>query len=328
MNFIALPLLADPRTGGWPTYTAHLAHGLSAAGYDPVIFKLGKRSETKPRNFGRGLQYWNISFDGLVKMARNVPTLITAVGKNYREAARDLIAEGANVVIHDPTELDAVMREAIAGANVVTIRKIISDKLAGEGIANTFVPHPYMRASHVTADERHHAVSLSRIDFDKNTQVIVEANKLLPAESKVKIFGSQNTLYAKLKLEPADPDWLQNYGGDWPATAPTTLPLFIAKSAKMVVDLSTIKGDGGGTQYSFLEVFDAGKPLIIHKNWLTGNSDYDEIAKAVAATVESAEDLAAVVQGRLAYDAVEAEKILSDHDATLVATQIMEIISG
>lgn len=328
MNFIALPLLADPRTGGWPTYTAHLAHGLSAAGYDPVIFRLGKRSETRPRNFGRGQQYWNISFDGLVQMARNAPTVITAVGKNYREMARDLIGEGANIVIHDPTELDATMKEAIAGANVITIRKIISDRLAADGIANQYVPHPYMRAMNVTAEPRHHAVSLSRVDFDKNTQVIVEANKLLPADSKVTIYGSQNRLYAKLKLEESDPNWLANYGGDWPATAPTTLPLSIAKSAKMVVDLSTIKGDGGGTQYSFLEVFDAGKPLIIHEKWLTGNPDYDEIAPAVAATVGSAEDLAKIVRSELVYDEHEVEKILRNHDAAVIAEQVMEVIRG
>jgi len=323
-KIVALPLLADPRMGGWPTYTAHLAHGLISAGWEPVIFRLAKRSEKKPRHFGRGLDYWNISFNDLLELTHTVPTLITAVGKNHRETARDLMAEGANVVIHDPTELDAMMREAISVTKVFTIRKIISDNLKKIGIDNQYLPHPYQRATPVDSKLEKHAVSLSRVDFDKNTHLIVEANKLLPEDKRIVIHGALNRLYAKFKLEETDPRWWDNYAGEWPASESTSAPLRIANSANMVIDLSTIKNDGGGTQYSFLEVFDAGKPLVIHSGWLTGNPDYDEIAPAVYCAVDSPESLAEAVMGEPSYDKSEAEIILNTHEAGNVARNLME----
>lgn len=327
-KLIGLALLADPRTGGWPTYTAHLAHGLSAIGWEPIIFRLGKRSETKPRDFGRGLQYWNISLPELKELSKNAPVLITAVGKNHRTEACELLALGASIVIHDPTELDSEITEAISSAQVVTIRRTISDSLAKVGVANTFVPHPYQRALPVEAEKRNHAVTLSRIDFDKNTHLVVEANRSLPEDKAIKIYGAINTLYAKVKLEEIDPDWERNYVGDWPAKASTSVPLKIARSADMVIDLSTIKGDGGGTQYSFLEIFDANKPLIIHERWLTGNPDYDEIAEAVAATVDSPESLIEVVSSEISFDEEASHNILQKHDARLVATEMVEVITG
>ena len=37
-----------------------------------------------------------------------------------------------------------------------------------------------------------------------------------------------------------------------------------------VVDLSIIKGDGGHTQYTFLEAIYLGKVLILHHSWISG----------------------------------------------------------
>lgn len=322
---IALPLLADPRTGGWPTYTAHLARGLLKIGWDPIIFRVSNNSESKPRDFGRGLTYWNISQEDLRATCKNIPTLITAIGKNYREYARSLFTEGASVVIHDPTELDAEMRDALGSVRVFTIRPIISMGLQSAGIDNLYLPHPYERSKPVQESPKTRAVSLSRIDWDKNTDIIVEANKVLPADKKIKIYGAPNRLYMNLSLKELDSDWEDNYAGSWPANADTSIPIRIAKSAEIVVDLSSIKGDGGGTQYSFLEVFDAERPLIVHQKWLTGNADYDEIRPAIYKAVSDADSLAEAVLSEPEYDASAANRILATHEAGTVAKQLIEM---
>ena len=325
-RLIALPLLADPRTGGWPTYTAHLAHGLIRAGWDPIIFRISKRSERTPRDFGRGLQYWNIALDELAAMAGRIPMLITAVGKAYRPIAADLMARGSSVVIHDPTELDQTMRDALQETKVITIREIIGDKLQREGIPNVFIGHPYEPADRLSTEIQHRAVTLSRIDFDKNTHLVVEANRILPEDLQIQIYGTLNTLYSKIRLDEIDPGWKRNYAGDWPAKSSTAVPLHIAGTGEIVIDLSTIKGDGGGTQYSFLEIFDAERPLIVHRDWLTGEARYDEIAPAIYRAIYTAEDLAAAVSEAPTYDPSAAEAILRDHDSQQIAERILEVL--
>ena len=42
----------------------------------------------------------------------------------------------------------------------------------------------------------------------------------------------------------------------------------ILSRAKFVVDLSVLKNDGGGTQYTFLEAVHNGCAIIVHRKWL------------------------------------------------------------
>ena len=42
---------------------------------------------------------------------------------------------------------------------------------------------------------------------------------------------------------------------------------------KFNIDMTLIKGDGGGTQYTWLEAWDAGCIPIIHKEWLLDTPD-------------------------------------------------------
>lgn len=321
---LLLAILADPATGGWPSYTAHLAYGLREAGYDPLIVKLTKTTEKKPRDFGRGLTYWNLSMPDLLEAAKQGAVLITAIGKNKREAAAELIRLGAPVVIHDPTELDKDVIELLKQAKVITIRKIISDALAAKGIPNTYLPHPYKRNPEKYQEQRGNPVAISRVDFDKNSHLIVEANKYL-AEPII-IYGTLNTLYESVRLKKADENWRVNYGGAWPSKTDLWHSVYLAAKAKAVVDLSTIKGDGGGTQYAFLEALDAETPLIIHTNWLTGNPDYDEMAPVASATVASATDLVNVFSRPLVINHDAVATLFERHNARKVASDLIELM--
>ena len=42
----------------------------------------------------------------------------------------------------------------------------------------------------------------------------------------------------------------------------------ILKDAKYMIDMSIIKGDGGGTQYTFLEAIHHNCILILHNEWI------------------------------------------------------------
>ena len=70
----------------------------------------------------------------------------------------------------------------------------------------------------------------------------------------------------------------------WKGKYPKTLPLAyqgkdLLNRCCFVVDMSIIKGDGGGTQYTFLEAIYHGCALILHKEWVekgtTFKKDYN-----------------------------------------------------
>lgn len=325
-NLVILAILADPSTGGWPTYTAHLAYGLREAGFDPLIAKLTKTTEGKPRDFGRGLTYWNFNEADLLNATKHTPVIITAIGKNKRLAAAELIKQGAVTVIHDPTELDKDLIETLKGSRVITIRKIIADRLSSLGIENNFVPHPYKRSPLRFNVDKANPVAISRVDFDKNTHLIVEANKGLNPKDKIIIHGTLNTLYESVKLRLIDPDWRSSYAGGWSAKDDLWFAVSIASRSRAVVDLSTIKGDGGGTQYSFLEAMDAMKPLVLHSNWFTGESAYDEMEGMGIYKISTPEELSAQLLEPMHADQDSYLTLLENHEARKIAKGLIGLI--
>ena len=59
----------------------------------------------------------------------------------------------------------------------------------------------------------------------------------------------------------------------WHGKFPKTLPLShdnkdLLTCCNYIVDMSIIKGDGGGTQYTFLEAIYQDCALVLHKEWV------------------------------------------------------------
>ena len=84
---------------------------------------------------------------------------------------------------------------------------------------------------------------------------------------KIQIFGAENRLYVHHKLKEL------NFHEYWKGKFPKTLPLSyegkdLLNDCKFIVDMSIIKGDGGGTQYTFLEAIYHDCVLILHKEWI------------------------------------------------------------
>jgi len=96
----------------------------------------------------------------------------------------------------------------------------------------------------------------------------LKANKLLDDNKKIQIYGAENRLYVFHKLK--DLDFHTYWKGKYSKTLPMTYKeKDILTDCKFVVDLSIIKDDGGGTQYTFLEAIYNDCILILHNDWIT-----------------------------------------------------------
>lgn len=312
---VAVFYLPDVKFGGWPTYTAHLFHGLVFAGYSPTLYRIGARTENRVREWGRGINYQNVSLTDAVTIASVTKTLISATTQAFAAETDALVQVGAKVIIHDPTELKGEIPEILKNCrDVITIRPINVANLAAKGIESRYLPHPYVRYQHMFGRRMLWAAAFSRIDWDKGTHHIVAANDKLPTEKQIRIFGAANTMYAFHKLPQ---HWVQYYNGTFPADD-LWQGAKIASRYKWAVDMSTISGDGGGTQYTFLEAIDAGTALMLNENWRT-NRDDDEMANA--ATFVKAEDLADAIQEE---PKIFGEHVLDNHDAVTIAKQTVD----
>ena len=313
---ILLAYLAQPKYGGWVTFTCHLARGLHAAGYTPVIVKNTKRTEKQTRDFGRQSRYQNLSTDDLIRLTRDHRVIITAVDKHHHETAARLIETGATIVIHDPTELKQPLIDTLDTAQIIVIRESMKLHLPRA----EYIPHPYMTRQINPAPSRKPAVALSRIDFDKHTDMIIEANKQL--DTPIAIYGFMNPIYSHFKLDQLNPHWKNNYYGTFAADNLWSA-VHIASQYDRVIDMSIIKGDGGGTQYTHLEAANAQTQLILHSDWKpTG------LLAQYAQTCSTADELAELCSSPAAAHSNRGADLLKAHDAKMIARQYIELLTG
>lgn len=314
MTFV-LAYLAKPKYGGWPTYTSHLYEGLLGAGAKPILLKPGNRTETKQRPYGRGFLYQNLAEPDMNVLVKELPFLVTAVDKTYRELAIRLHDAGAWLVIHDPTELKEPLASSLHQERVIVIRESMLSHLPKA----TYIPHPYKPLGLANTTDRRNAVSVSRVDFDKHTEIIIQANRELA--EPIHIYGFLNTIYSHFTLDETDADWKRNYHGAFPADD-LWAGARIALRYRYVVDMSVIKADGGGTQYTFLEAADAGCGLILNAGWQpTG------LLRDYAHTVSNAAELIEACASELPVRREGAIALLRHHDAERIAHTYTELIS-
>ena len=326
MRQINLFFLTDVKYGGFATYTAHLAKAFEQQGWMPIIFKVRTRTEATPRPWAHGLWSMNLSLDDAVGSARAAPSIITcAYWKKESAAISRLLGAGAGLVLHDPTEYHKDLIDVLVSrqTKVISIRKANDVTLRKAGVDSTFVPHPFVRTAVPEVGRKHHAVAISRVDWDKHTEIIVEANDRLQERYRCAIYGAENRMYAHHKLDGQFPNWQENYHGKFPHGWSEASKL--AAGARWVVDMSVIKGDGGGTQYTFMEAFDVNTPLVLNSGWLRG--DDSTLADGVnCVAVSTAKELAAVLSGDTKVDRKAliggGEALLSNHTSALTVERV------
>jgi hypothetical protein len=267
---IALFYLAKPRYGGWVTFTTHLYNSLKLLGYNVNLFKITKKFEQNQRHFNQNVFYQNLDNITAENISKEYYTIITALDKSFIDVANVLLKNKSNIVIHDPTEMKEKIIETLIKNNInpITIRKINVDNLKKFNLNALYIPHPYIPSNLNKIEKTLQSCAISRIDFDKHTSIIVEAN--LKLKDKIKIYGSENTMYSYHKLVKVDVNWKNNYFGVF-SNKRNELKEILLKT-RFMIDLSAIKNDGGGTQYTFLEAWDNYCIPILNKKWETENS--------------------------------------------------------
>lgn len=310
----ALFYCARPQYGGWVTFTAHMA-----LKYELDLHKVGNRTEVKAdgslwlRDFGYGARYQNIAPKDVKQVAQKKKILITAIDKNYYEALPSF-PDGTYIVIHDPTEVTPQKLQTL-GAHlkrfgIITIRQSVTDYLSKLGYKSKFIIHPFHEYKFKKVPNPTKTVSISRIDYDKHTDILIDANKHLPAAKKIDIYGALNRMYAFHKLQGTD--FKKYYKGGFEKSF-DELSKKLA-DVKFVADMSVIKFDGGGTQYTFLEAIHQGCALIINEVWISG---YKSVFKpgVNCFAVEDGKELAELIIKNPSTTAIQkgADKILAPH---------------
>ena len=263
-----LVYMARPVYGGWVTMTAHLS-----LTFNFPIFKITKKSEKSKKNLGYGVEYQNKSIDDLIKLDNLV---ITAIDKNYYEYL-DQFPDSTILIIHDPTEVkNKEFVEKIKRFRIFTIRDTVYHYLLNNlGIQSVLKVHPFYQYPLIDNNQNcsYNCLSISRIDFDKHTEIILKANRLIDYDSnKIHIFGAENRLYVHHKLssfglkEDFEKYWMKKFPKNLPLTDSYSNNLL--NNCEYIVDMSIIKGDGGGTQYTFLEAIYNDCILILHDEWV------------------------------------------------------------
>lgn len=306
--------MARPPYGGWVSFTAHLAlkHNLP-------LYKVGNKTEAsktgepKMREFGYGVQYQNRAIDDLPPGK----IVITAIDKTYYEDLEKM-PTGSILVIHDPTEVTGKGTEPVVRNlkrfKIIVIResvqKFLKEKL---GIKSKFILHPFFEYEFEKAARPTKAVSLSRVDFDKHTDIIIKANKELEKAGKkpVEIYGAINRQYVFFKLK--EMGFAKYYKGGFEKSFEAVSD--ILEDAKYVVDMSVIKNDGGGSQYTFLEAMYQGCALVLNARWVEGGGPTHFKDGRNCFVVADEVELAALLKKDPTVTGVvrEAKKLLAPH---------------
>lgn len=316
MSRIVLAYLAKAKYGGWPTFTRHLHAALKAAGMSPVIRVAGARTAPMPHDFGHGLMTRRVSMDDLLRCKD--PVIIAAADKDHAEHAQRLVAGGAAIVVHDPAEKHL---SEIPPERTIVIRRSMKARLPKA----SFIPHPYERRR-PDRNPLHAALAHSRIDFDKYTHLLLEARDL---GADITIMGAPNPMYVHFKIHPR---WPSFESEPFPREAHAGADL--CATARCIVDMSAIKNDGGGTQYSFMEAWDAGSPLVINRKWVQGYPD-DEMQDGVncLAAADGSEIKACL--DRLAEDPqlrdtlrANGERALESHSPEVIGLQYRALLKA
>ena len=338
--------LSHSRFGGWVTFTTHLYHGLVgtpplARGElqiteDHTVIRVTNRTEKTYRDMGNFVPYRNMNEEAILElMEEDEPVLITALDKNHREFAMKLLEKGAHIVIHDPTELrNPAFRDFINPNQVIVIRRSMLEHMKDA----MFIPHPYMAVGRTDGLDFKNwlnrpttAISVSRLDFDKNSHWLFEANRKLPDDRQILIRGAENRMYTKNKIVPVYPEYKQDSNRPKDERAIFKLDfrgaINLCRTAKYMTDFSVIKGDGGGTQYTFLEAIDAGTICLLHKDWIKENdSMIDKGPNQNCISFRNWEMVAHFLDNEITEQTTtllrtNALKLLTEHDAVRVAAQ-------
>jgi hypothetical protein len=263
-NEVALFACNWPAQSGPATYTAELFRGLVLAKYAPTIYRVGKRDEGRERPYGayNGVGYRIVTPETAYKIIKTTPSLLVSScnPKDFASVVLDkMIKAGMRVVIHDPREHENFLSGV--PERPIIIRPAVKKHMK-DGV---FIPHPYTPRN-IENQGKYLATSTARTTFIKRTTLILEANRILKKArlGTVMIMGAENRMYVHHVLRVKFPEYKS------PPFQWFDKGAEVAALGRFNVDFTGVKADGGGTQYTTLEAWDAGSIPVIHKDWVQG----------------------------------------------------------
>ena len=261
--------LSDYAFGGCQTFTAHLLRTLNRS----LVMRLKRNSRSScsfknpSRDFGYGIHYQNIPLDffDCVK-----GPFITDMFR-HADLLETLDRDDITIVIHDPGEISQYNQRYLKRWNIITIRKSMQHFLKGKfDVESAFLYHPFYQYdkgldsyADSTVPKKERAVSISRVDFLKNIDVILDANKSV-RKLHVDIYGWANNRYVASKLDRGA--FCSFYKGKFAKSFAAITK--ILRPAKFMIDLSQLPMDGGGTQYTFLDAIYHDCAIILNRKWI------------------------------------------------------------
>jgi hypothetical protein len=316
--------------GGDAAFTVHLVKSLVFVGHKPRLLRVVNGGKLGTSMFCAGIGCERILPAEAIKLARNTPTIVAyCFAKHMGSLLQPIIMAGGVVVINSKYELpsgDVLRAMKISRRPVLAIRKSLASTMRNEmGLDARFIGHPYLRTFGDLAPRLQRtrwAVSMTRIDFAKKTEHSAVANRILAPSKRIQLWGDINRMYAHHTLDKKHPGWRECYHGVYAfGEAP-----FILRDASWAIDMTTWVGDSGGSQYCFLEAWDAGAALVINKKW---SNPKDEMAagRNCLAAADGIE-LARLLQLCPPREIIErGEMALAAHSPDVIVPQYIEALS-
>ena len=309
--------------GGCVTFTAHLMHLLGRKWFRRIT----NRFEREFKEFGYGISYQNVTAKVLDFAEK---PFITDMFKNFHLLEK-MKRTDLTVVIHDSTEISRENEPYLKYWNIICIRKAFQQYLKEKYDLNPkFLYHPFhaypVQSNNNIGDGDDHsiahrteAVSISRTDHGKHTDIILNANKLITSKNKsndnaIKIYGPFNSEY----INPfGQKQFKQYYCGIFDRSFEAVSN--ILNKAKFMVDLTVLPHDGGGTQYTFLEAIHNETALIINRKWIVDvDSKYCDFKEGYNCfAVSNEKELAEIISNTKNIDTTKivnnAKKLMDRH---------------
>lgn len=210
----------------------------------------------------------------MLRLPGQRPTIIIAVSPPVYTLAMQMVQRGAILVVHDGVEAIRIQQHwDLSRSPVIVVRQAVRRYFPN----SYFVPHCYIRAEGQWPpwEQRQNlAISLARIDFDKRTDIILEANSGLPEELRITLFGGENRVFSR-KLQKRWPNLFRQGQTKRYSQHDPTAAVRTASQYRFMVDMSVMYGDGGGTQYTFFEGANAGCVLVLNWKWIKYAGELD-----------------------------------------------------
>jgi len=331
MNSINLIYLSPWSVGGFTSFTAHLYRCLTSEDVDVQVLRCNNDREEKSLRTMKGhlLPYRNVTVETAVRQTRKRPTLITAVARpedmKDENTIEKLMAAGAKICVQSSQEFRQFPHvESLSkrGSKVVTIRRALMKHFPG----SAYLPHPYDRVHKEwsSLEDRRPACSISMVASNKHPEILCGANEKLAKKYRIDLLGKVTNPFLGMNLGKKYKNFVRPKG--FRCSQEATI---LASQYRLAVDLSDYpSGDGGGTQYSFLEAMDAGTVNIVHRNWSSQKGDMEEDINCLAAS--SVEELAARIEcskvSRLKVLRTNALQVLENHSAKVIYATLKKIM--